>query len=90
MQSKYQRNDYKKSSDIEHVVVTGYIGIQAIKNFSEELFHEDHSSMSTNAVLLQNHDPNADIEIFLQRYDKLMTYLSGEPLSDDDLNRAKV
>lgn len=46
--------------------------------------------MSTNAVLLQNHDPNADIEIFLQKYDKLMTYLSGEPLSDDDMNRAKV
>jgi hypothetical protein len=90
MQSEYQRLDYKKSTDIEHVVVTGYIGIQAIKNFSDELFHEDHSNMSTNAVLLQNHDPVAEIEIFLQQKKKSMTYLYGEPLSEDDMNRAKV
>jgi hypothetical protein len=52
MQSKYRRIDYKKSSDMDHVVITGYIGLQAIKNFCEELFHVDHDSFSTNAVLL--------------------------------------
>jgi hypothetical protein len=52
MQSKYRRKDYKKSSDMEHVVVTGFIGLQAIKNFCEELFHEDHDSSFTDAVLL--------------------------------------
>lgn len=82
--------DYKKSSDIEHVVVTGYIGIQALKNFSDELFHEDHSNMSTNAVLLQNHDPVAEVEMFLEKKLKLITYLCGEPLSEEDMCRAKV
>lgn len=52
MQSKYRRLDYKKSSDIEHVVIAGSVGIQAIKNFCTELFHEDHATSSTNAVLL--------------------------------------
>ena len=47
MQSKYRRKDYKKSSDMEHVLVTGFIEIQAIKNFCEELFHEDHDSSFT-------------------------------------------
>ena len=90
MQSKYRRIEYKKSSDIEHVVITGSVGIQAIKNFCVELFHEDYSDSSTNAVLLQPHDPKPDLEIFKQKYDKLMIYLAGDPLASEDLSRAKV
>ena len=90
MQSKYRRIDYKKSSDIEHVVITGSVGIQAIKNFCIELFHEDHASSSTNAVLLQPHDPKPDLEIFMQKHKKLMIYLAGDPLAGEDLSRAKV
>lgn len=70
--------------------MTGYIGIQAIQNFCEELFHSDHGSLSTNAVLIQPHDPTPDVEIFMQRYQKLITYLAGDPLSADDQLRAKT
>lgn len=90
MQSKYKRKEYKKSSDTEHVVVTGFIELQAIKNFCEELFHEDHDSSFTDAVLLQPQDPNADFEIFKQKTEKRMEYLSGDPLSGADLARAKT
>lgn len=51
MQSKYRRIDYK-GADVQHVVVTGYIGINAIKNFCEELFHDDHGQLSAHAVLI--------------------------------------
>ena len=90
MQSKYKRKDYKKSSDTEHVVVTGFIELQAIKNFCEELFHEDHDSSFTDAVLLQPQDPKPDFEIFKQKTEKRMEYLSGDPLSGADLARAKT
>lgn len=75
---------------MEHVVITGFIGLQAIKNFCDELFHEDHDSNSTNAVLLQPNDPKPDLEIFQQKKEKRMTYLSGDPLAGEDLMRAKT
>ena len=71
-------------------MVTGYIGIQAIKNFCDELFHEDHKQMSANAILVQDHDPQPDIEIFIHKYDKQMIYLAGDPLLSEDLFRAKT
>jgi hypothetical protein len=75
---------------MEHVVITGYIGLESIKNFCEELFHEDHDAVSTNAVLLQPHDPEPDLEIFQQKMEKRMAYLSGDPLTSEDLMRAKT
>lgn len=84
MQSKYKRIDYK-STEIRHVVVTGYISMQAIKNFCDELFHDDHGSLSTNAVVIQHHDPKPEIEIFMQKYENMMYYLSGNPLNETDM-----
>jgi hypothetical protein len=51
MQSKYRRTTYK-SVEIRHIVVTGYVGLQALKNFCEELFHPDHGNLATNAVII--------------------------------------
>ena len=68
LQSKYRRNAYVHS-DLRHVVVTGNISIQSIRDFTTELFHEDHGcgSNSTNAVVIQNKDPDKEIQIFLEK-----------------------
>jgi hypothetical protein len=42
-------------------------------------------------VIIQNNDPTADIIIFMQKYQKLMTYLAGDPLGEDTMiRRAKA
>jgi len=46
-----------KSVEVRHILVSGYVGLQALKNFCEELFHQDHGSIATNAVILQPEDP---------------------------------
>ena len=53
IKSIYTVNDYK-SGESPFVIVTGYIGINAIQNFCEELFHPEHSSgnLQYNAVLI--------------------------------------
>lgn len=42
LKSFYARTFYKSNNEIEHIVITGEVVIQALKNFSEELFHPDH------------------------------------------------
>mmetsp|Transcript_35561 Transcript_35561/g.34593 ORF Transcript_35561/g.34593 Transcript_35561/m.34593 type:complete len:466 (+) Transcript_35561:403-1800(+) len=86
MQSKYRRAPYKYS-EVRHIIVTGYVDLQALRNFCDELFHEDHGTLSTNAVILQPADPRPDMETYLQKQERNLTYLSGSPLDEWDLKR---
>ena len=38
LQSRYRRTAYK-SVEVRHILVTGYVGLQALRNFCEEIFH---------------------------------------------------
>lgn len=38
IRSRYRRNDYK-AVDVRHILVTGSLGLQALRNFCDELFH---------------------------------------------------
>jgi len=76
-------------SECKHVVVTGHVDIEAIKNFCEELFHEEHN-VNMNAVIIQDHDPLPEIDIFMQKFEKLMHYLAGDPLDCDTMERSKA
>jgi len=91
IKSKYRTAVYP-GSESQHVVITGYIDIEAIKNFCEELFHEEHNTGSSqkNAVLIQDHDPQPELDIFMVKFEKLMHYLAGDPLVSDSLDRAKA
>lgn len=42
MWSVYKKLEYK-NAELKHVVVAGYISMQAIQNFCKEIFHPDHS-----------------------------------------------
>lgn len=43
IKSKYRTAGYP-GSESQHVVVTGHVGVNAIQNFCEELFHEEHNN----------------------------------------------
>lgn len=89
IKSKFRTAVYP-GSESNHVVVTGHVGVNAIQNFCDELFHEEHnnSGQQMNAVLVQDHDPIPEIDIFVQKYEKLMYYLAGDPLEGESMDRA--
>ena len=52
LHSVYARKKYKSNSEITHLVITGHVTLEGLKNFNDELFHDDHGNMSKNAVIL--------------------------------------
>lgn len=90
MWSIYKKMEYN-SAELKHVVVTGFINLQAIQNFCKEIFHVDHGELSTNTVIIQKGDPKSELVLIMQKYDKNMTFLNGESLNQEDMiKRAKV
>lgn len=89
MQSVYLRALYRKDPEIPHIVLTGEVKLPALKNFCEELFHEDHGSQDKHAIILQGNDPAPEMEIFLNdpKYEGLLYYLAGNAISSKDLDR---
>jgi hypothetical protein len=52
LKSFYARKIYKSYQEIPHIVISGQITLQALKNFCEELFHPDHGSYDRHAVII--------------------------------------
>lgn len=65
IQSPYSRATYKKDPEIPHIVLTGEVTLQALMNFCEELFHQDHGTQDKHAIILQSKDPASDMELYL-------------------------
>jgi hypothetical protein len=86
IRSRYRRIEYK-SVDVRHIVVTGSVDLEALSNFCTELFHADHGNQATNAVIIQDNDPNSEMEIFFQQNKISLTYLAGDIFEDPDLDR---
>ena len=89
MQSEYARAIYKSNSDVPHIIWTGQITFEALKNWWDDLFHEDHGIEAKTLIILQPGDPNPTLEIFLNgnrnKYEIFITYLNGDPLSKSGL-----
>lgn len=92
MQSVYLRKEYYKNPEIPHVVLTGEVKLSALNNFCDELFHEDHGTQEKHLVIVQNKDPLSEMEIFLNKpkYENILNYLTGNPISSRDLSRARL
>ena len=58
MQSYYLRTIYKKNQEIPHIVIAGEVRLPALKNFCQELFHEDHGAQDKHAVVIQKRTLN--------------------------------
>jgi hypothetical protein len=89
IRSRFRRIEYK-SLDMRHVVVCGYVDLDALEIFVDELFHSDHGNLAINAVVMQDHDPSGEMEEYLQKNKLSMTYLAGDVFEDTDLDRASM
>jgi len=92
MQSYYARAIYKPNAEMPHILISGYVGVSALKNFCVELFHPDHGSQDKNAIILQQNNPSVEMINFMHQpqYELHLTYLQGNPMIDKDLRRASA
>ena len=89
-QTYYARRVYKANSEVPHLLVTGYVTMSALRDFSMELFHPDHGNQDKNAVVLQPKDPSTEMISFLHHphYELFLFFLRGNQMSEKDLKRA--
>ena len=58
MQSVYARDVYKWNPEVPHIIICGNVEVSALKNFCNELFHQDHGNQDKNAVILKSQIPS--------------------------------
>ena len=92
MTSVYQRQSYKSSKNVDHIVITGETRDGGITEFFLELFHPDHGSTNLQAVILSNGMPSQEIQDLLSdpRFSYKLKYLDGDVMNDKDLKRASL
>ncbi|CAD8213071.1 unnamed protein product [Paramecium octaurelia] len=92
LQSVYARSFYKPNHEIPHIIICSYVSVPSLKNFCNELFHQDHGGQDKNAIILKPSIPNTEMEDFLhnERYEMFLIYLQGNPMVERDLRRAAV
>ncbi|CAI2374956.1 unnamed protein product [Moneuplotes crassus] len=94
LQSVYARAIYKSNLEIPHIICTGKVTLDALKNFCDELFDDDHGITTRNLVILQPGDPNSACELFLNgtklKYEIFLTFLNGDPLTKAGLKKCDL
>jgi len=92
LQSKWAGEPYKAKQETPHIVLCGRIQLGGLKNFCNELFHEDHGSSEKIAVILQHKDPPNKMQMFLKepKHEMFLVYLNGNPMLEKDLKRAVI
>ena len=90
--SIYSRDIYRANPEIPHLVICGNVGVDALKNFCNELFHVDHGQSDKNAVILNPSMPSQEMRLFLHagKYEVNLKYLQGNPVLEKDLERADI
>ena len=90
--SVYSRDVYKSNADISHIIICGYVSVEALISFCEELFHEDHGSTDKNAIILDKEIPSQEMKLFIHagKYEMNLKYLQGNPMNENDLERADI
>jgi len=90
--SIYSREIYKSNPEIPHIVVCGYISVDAMISFCQELFHVDHGQTEKNVIILDKNKPCQEMKMFLHagKYEMNVKYLEGNPMNEKDLERAAI
>ena len=90
--SIYSRAVYKSNLEVPHLVICGNVGVDALKNFCNELFHVDHGQSEKNAIILNSNMPSQEMRLFLHtgKYELNLKYLKGNPILEKDLERADI
>eukprot|EP01031_Cornospumella_fuschlensis_P036437 gene36437-44200_t len=93
LQSVFMRASYvPKTTASKHVIICGDVSSTSLRNFFEELFHEDHDSGDLSAVILLPIPPTVEIILLMRepKYSLSLVYLEGSALVESDLRRAKA
>ena len=90
--SMYSREIYKSNPNISHIIICGFISVEALISFCEELFHEDHGSNEKNVIILNKEMPSQEMKLFIHagKYEMNLKYLQGDPMNEKDLERADI
>ena len=90
--SIYSRDIYKSNIEIPHLMISGQILTEDLKNFCNELFHEDHGQGNKNVVILSTNAPSNELLLFLHtgKNESNLKYLQGNPNQAKDLRRADI
>lgn len=93
LQSVYMRATYvPKSRSSKHVLICGDLASTSLRNFFEELFHEDHENTDLSAVILLPNPPTVETILLMREPQYLFSsvFLEGSALVESDLKRAKA
>ena len=90
--SMYSREIYKSYPEIPHLILCGFVSVEALVSFCEELFHEDHGQNEKNVIILDKDMPTQEMRLFLHagKYEMNLKYLQGNPMNEKDLERADI
>ena len=90
--SVYSRGFYKSNSDISHIIICGYVSVESLISFCQELFHKDHGSSEKNVIILDKEMPSEEMKLFIHggKYEMNIKYLQGNPMNEIDLERADI
>ena len=90
--SMYSREIYKSHPEIPHLILCGFVSVEALVSFCEELFHEDHGQNEKNVIILDKDMPTQEMRLFLHagKYEMNLKYLQGNPMNEKDLERADI
>ena len=80
---------YKGSDQRKHILLLGDSSPEAIRTFFTEYFHSDHGQSETDIVLCQDRDPTPEISLIIKspQFDSKITYIKGDPLQPESLER---
>ena len=91
--SPFSRAVYKCRRAFQHIVVSGDLSQESVRELLVELFHEDHGVNSIfHVVFLSPEEPSFTLQKLLGSPEYLQNtlYVQGSPFDDRDLNRACV
>jgi len=90
--SIYTRDHYKSNIETPHIIISGQILTEDLKNFCNELFHEDHGQGNKNVVILSSNTPSNELLLFLHtgKNESNLKYLQGDPNKPKNLQRADL
>ena len=86
--SIYARHSYTSLKSIKHIVLMGTVSKTALRNFLEELFHDDHfdgENKTVHCVLLQPNTPEEQTKSLMAdvKYNTKLWYIEGAYIDTD-------
>ncbi|CAD5125529.1 DgyrCDS13736 [Dimorphilus gyrociliatus] len=81
---------YEKPAGVRHIVVTGHISYESVKNFLRDFLHEDRENKNVKCLFLDSKNPDLELEALFKRHFTQVCFFKGSPLNTNDLERVKL